>query len=1262
MQWRRLGWRWARGVLISLLILLAGAALLLWALGQAPGLRTLAQLASRFSQGTLQIEGVSGSLYGPVRIQSLRFNTPERHYTAHAIVFDWSPRELWRDQRLHITQLQLHSLDVDLIKPSDTPLSLPSTLRLPFALALPDARIERLSVNNHGQLFAFNQVRLSLDNPATAYHARLSAYTPWGAAEVSGELASDAPFTLNGKLQLTQNDGLRSYTLDAAARGTLARIGLSVSGTSGAASAEGSGLITPFAPVVLPQIRLNVQRLDPRRLASGLPEADLDLAVNLQARSASVFQGSIAAHNRLPGALDAGRIPLRAVQMQVAGGLSQSTLRDIQLDLGSAGQFSGSGSVAGGLLRLKLATTNLNLHGVLDQLRPTRLQGQIKLDADQAAQTLVADLAQAHYRIQLDARREGELVSVRSARLAAAGSELKLNGQLTLNAQRVFKAQGQLTRFDPSRFGAYPAATLNAQFSAQGQLAPHMQAALRLTIADSRYRGQVLSGNAVLNLAQQRVWDSTLKLRLGSNLLDAKGAFGKPGDSLSWRVDAPNLAAFWTGLAGRVNGYGTLSGSVAQPAGSFHLTASALDWRGQQHVDELIATGQLAPGLNGTVQMSARATGYRSATLQLDSAALDAHGTRAAHTLSVAARGAQLDARAALSGGWHPEQGWRGQLLRMDNSGRYPVKLNAPAGLAFGRGQFSLTNADLSLARGTVQIQKLAWSGGRITSQGSMSGLDSAYLIQLAQLKPGINSSLILGGKWQVDMANQVNGNVEIWRERGDVSVPTAPPTALGIDFLRLTLKAVANRVQGDFNLTGSTLGSVSARVDTVLAQQNGQWGLSGNAPIAMSAQATMPSLAWMSALVGGAVSLDGAVQSGVGITGTVNAPVLSGQIIAQGLRLDYPQQGVQLKDGSLSASFSQDTLTLDSLLLHGGKGTLSATGNAVFKNAQPTLQLKFIANQLTLMQRPDRQLSVSGQGEIVGAQRVLRGSAQLKVDRGMITLPKDDAPTLSSDVVVLGRQTGTADKATAYALDFDLDLDLGEQFYLKGRGVDAQLGGTVQVRSRDGRLPTANGTIQVTKGTYSAYGQRLAITRGILNFIGPLDNPGLDILAVRKNASDTGFAGASSSDTVEAGVTITGTARAPQVKLVSTPEVPDSEKLSWLVLGHGTANASANEFSALQTAAGVLLGMGDSVSLQAKIAEATGLSEINLSGGGTLESSILVLGKRLSKDVYLSYEQGLAGTTSLVKITYELSRRVSLRLQTGSQSALDIFYTFRFR
>ncbi|MBU1666390.1 MAG: translocation/assembly module TamB domain-containing protein, partial [Gammaproteobacteria bacterium] len=122
-----------------------------------------------------------------------------------------------------------------------------------------------------------------------------------------------------------------------------------------------------------------------------------------------------------------------------------------------------------------------------------------------------------------------------------------------------------------------------------------------------------------------------------------------------------------------------------------------------------------------------------------------------------------------------------------------------------------------------------------------------------------------------------------------------------------------------------------------------------------------------------------------------------------------------------------------------------------------------------------------------------------------------------------------------------------------------------------------------------------------------------------------------------------------------------DSEKLSWLVLGHGISDAGSQEFDALKLAAGALLGAGESVTLQQRIAHAAGLEEVSLKGSGTLESSVLTLGKRLSSRAYLSYEQGLTGSAALVKINYTLTRRLSLRTQAGTTPAVDLFYTFSF-
>ena len=53
-------------------------------------------------------------------------------------------------------------------------------------------------------------------------------------------------------------------------------------------------------------------------------------------------------------------------------------------------------------------------------------------------------------------------------------------------------------------------------------------------------------------------------------------------------------------------------------------------------------------------------------------------------------------------------------------------------------------------------------------------------------------------------------------------------------------------------------------------------------------------------------------------------------------------------------------------------------------------------------------------------------------------------------------------------------------------------------------------------------------------------------------------------------------------------------------------------------------------------------------------------MGKRLAHNLYLTYEQSLSGAMGTIYIFYDLSRRLTLRGQTGVTSALDLIYTIR--
>jgi translocation and assembly module TamB len=206
-------------------------------------------------------------------------------------------------------------------------------------------------------------------------------------------------------------------------------------------------------------------------------------------------------------------------------------------------------------------------------------------------------------------------------------------------------------------------------------------------------------------------------------------------------------------------------------------------------------------------------------------------------------------------------------------------------------------------------------------------------------------------------------------------------------------------------------------------------------------------------------------------------------------------------------------------------------------------------------------------------------------------------------------------------------------------------------------------GTVRVAKGTYTGFGQRLEIERGTLVFSGPVDNPAIDIEAYRRYLP------------VEAGVAISGTARTPQLKLVSRPDVPDPDKLSWLVLGTGadTARGTGGSSAALQTAAAVLLASGDPNGTAPSLARTFGLDVLSVrtGQGGSLGSagssassaqdSIVTLGKRITDRLFLSYEQSLRGLQNLVRLQYELTERLSVRASGGTTNAVDMIWSYRY-
>jgi translocation and assembly module TamB len=227
----------------------------------------------------------------------------------------------------------------------------------------------------------------------------------------------------------------------------------------------------------------------------------------------------------------------------------------------------------------------------------------------------------------------------------------------------------------------------------------------------------------------------------------------------------------------------------------------------------------------------------------------------------------------------------------------------------------------------------------------------------------------------------------------------------------------------------------------------------------------------------------------------------------------------------------------------------------------------------------------------------------------------------------------------------------MGPDFRVQGRGLATRLSGTLEIHSSavSKGTPRIVGTLSAVGGRYKAYGQQLDVEAGVLRFNGPYDNPALDILAIRPNLS------------VRVGVQVSGTALLPRVRLYADPELAETEKLAWLVLGRSAANGGA-ESAVLQQAALALLGKGGR-GLSGGLTEALGLDELSYRGAatstdGTSSVAAVTLGKRLSRNFYVAYERSVAGTLGTVYIFYDLTKRFTLRAQAGEQSAIDLIFT----
>lgn len=583
--------------------------------------------------------------------------------------------------------------------------------------------------------------------------------------------------------------------------------------------------------------------------------------------------------------------------------------------------------------------------------------------------------------------------------------------------------------------------------------------------------------------------------------------------------------------------------------------------------------------------------------------------------------------------------------IRLDNftaaPKQIPVRLAAPTTIRVENGTATLNNL------------KIATGSGSITVNGS-AGKTLKLTAALAALPAS------LANAFAPDLAAEgtISGEVKATGEAAN------PAVAYRLDWANAAtsqtkgagLSPLAIKANGTF--AGGRLG-----IDT---EVNGSGGLAisggGNVEVAgaktlqLSFKGRVPMAALQGKLTDQGLSAEGTADLDVTIAGTSTSPAVTGAVTLNGARIIDLRRNLTLNDLKGTLRFDGAQATLSELTGRlGGGGTISASGTI---GIQPQSGFPAdIAVKLNGATYADGTLfTTSASGDLALKGPLLTApvlSGRIALSKTSITVP-EKLPASLSEIDIRHKNAPAAVKAQARdmrgdetngsssTIGLDLAINASSGIFVRGRGIDAELGGDLTIRGTAAD-PVVAGAFTMRRGRLTILSRRLDFSSGTITFGGAL----IPVLNLEATTS-------ASSTTIT--VDVTGLANDPTITFSSSPALPQDEIIAQLIFGQSMSKLSALQIAQLADAVSQLAG-GRSSSLFEKLRSNLGVDDLDISTDDKGQAKVSA-GKYLNERTYIQLEQGGSSGGKAV-INLDVGKGVKLRGQAGADGsgAAGVFY-----
>ncbi|RAP42456.1 hypothetical protein BYZ73_04500 [Rhodovulum viride] len=1187
----------------------------------------------------IRIEGFEGALSSRATLKELTIADEDGVWlTVRGAVLDWSRAALLRGEvkvdELSADEILLPRLPkgegASVEQSEATPFALPD---LPVSIDIGRVRTPRLVL---GEALIGQEAEMALD----------------GALSLAGG-AGEADITA------TRSDADGAFALKAAYANDSQTLSLDLSLTEGAGGIVSSLAGLPGAP----PLALTVEGDGP------LSDFGADLALATEGEPRVAGRLTITAPEEATEA--------RAFAATLSGDLGPLVAERLRPFFGDSADLAVEG-VRGAdrrldISRLEVSTGALQLGGTL-ALAPSGLPEKVDLSGRLSGPVVlpVSGLDTTVEAVSLDAKFDAATSEAWQADIALDGltsGPLKL-GHADLTGTGTIRSE---------------ASALDADIAFRASGLSHSDPAL------ARALGPAVDGSARLSWqAGTPLSLSDLAIAAGDARLTAKGTLGAAAEGLPFDGEIgaalDDLSRFGA-LAGRALGGAAradLTGRYRLLDGIFDLTLAA------ETTDLKTGTPRLDPLLAGKGQVQVAAArgpeGTALKALQVETPGIRLEGKG---DLSTASGGltltgqvpdlALVDPKLTGPGTLDTAFGWEsGGRLRLDRfeARAAGAEIAAQGALTPGdptlpaEGKVTLSAPKLSVFSGLAGRRLSGSVDATLTGQGAVKGDFEAALSAEAQgLAIGLAQiDRLIGGKTTIEAEGARRGGA-ISVGRLDIATPRLTVKAEdsagdGTLDLAARLSDLALLVEGfpgpvalkgtarpdganwRLKLDATGPSGTTAAVAGTLARDasSADLSLKGRAPLSLANPFIEPR------------SLDGMAAYDLTLKGPPGLSALSGRATTSGARLSAPTLGAALTDigGRVDLSGGRARLDLSGRL---GGGQVAVTGPITLSGAFPA-ELAIRLTQARLQDPALYEASVDGTvtvtGPLTGGARI---AGRLDLGRTEITVPSTGLGGGGELPDLVHRGAPAAVQATRVRAGLvetdsgggggrpyplDLTVSAASQVFVRGRGLDAELGGRLVLGGTTADV-AATGQFQLIRGRLDILAQRFTLDEGQVTLSGPFD-PQLHFVA------------ATQSGDVTARILVDGRASSPDISFQSDPDLPQEEVISRILFGRGLDTLSPLQAAELASAVATLMGRGGQ-GILGTLRSATGLDDLDVNSteeGGTELSA----GKYLSDNVYSQVIVNPDGESE-INLNLDVSPYVTVKGHVGAEgdTGIGIFY-----